>query len=117
MASETNEKKLQETVLDIARRARSAARELARISTGDKDEALKLIANNLRARTEFILDRNSSDVDRAREAGLSAAMIDRLTHHAEIIRVAGKSYRVHESELRKQEKMIKAKRPNGRKKP
>lgn len=29
------------------------------------------------------------------------AMIDRLTHHAEIIKVAGKSYRLHESEQRK----------------
>jgi glutamate-5-semialdehyde dehydrogenase len=66
-------------VLDIARRARLAARELARISTADKNEALKLIANNLRARTEFILERNSSDVERAREASLSAAMVDRLT--------------------------------------
>jgi DNA replication protein DnaC len=28
------------------------------------------------------------------------AMIDRLTHHAEIIRVTGKSYRLHESESR-----------------
>ncbi len=79
MTRETNENRLQETVLDVARRARSAARELARISTADKNEALTLIANNLRARTEFILERNSGDVDRAREAGLSSAMVDRLT--------------------------------------
>jgi len=72
-------KQLQETVLDIARRARSAARELARVSTGEKNEALKLIAANLRARTDFILERNSGDVERAREAGLSSAMLDRLT--------------------------------------
>lgn len=75
----TNKKQLQETVLDIARRARSAARELARVSTGEKNEALKLIAANLRARTDFILERNSGDVERAREAGLSSAMLDRLT--------------------------------------
>ena len=75
----TNKNRLQETVLDIARRARSAARELARVSTGEKNEALKLIAANLRARTDFILERNSGDVEKAREAGLSSAMVDRLT--------------------------------------
>lgn len=75
----TDEKRLQETLLDIARRARSAARELAKLSSNSKNEALKLIANNLRARTEFILERNAGDVERAKEAGLSSAMVDRLT--------------------------------------
>jgi glutamate-5-semialdehyde dehydrogenase len=70
---------LQDKMLDIARRARSAAREIARLSSGKKNEALKLIAGNLRARTEFILERNAGDLERAREAGLSPAMVDRLT--------------------------------------
>ena len=75
----TDENKLKETLLDIATRARSAARLLAKLSSGDKNEALKLIAANLRARTDFILERNSGDLERAKAAGLSAAMIDRLT--------------------------------------
>jgi glutamate-5-semialdehyde dehydrogenase len=75
----TDENKLKETLLDIATRARLAARHLAKLSSGDKNEALKLIATNLRARTDFILERNSGDLERAKEAGLSAAMIDRLT--------------------------------------
>jgi len=74
-----NENKLNKTLLDIARRARAAARGLAKLSSREKDDALKLIAGNLRARTEFILERNRGDVERAREAGLSGAMIDRLT--------------------------------------
>ena len=74
-----NENKLQETMVDIARRARAAARELARLSSGEKNEALRLIASNLRARTEFIMDCNTGDLERAREAGLSPAMVDRLT--------------------------------------
>ena len=73
------EKQLQETMVDIARRARTAARELARLSSGEKNEALKLIASNLRARTEFIMECNTADLERAREAGLPPAMVDRLT--------------------------------------
>ncbi len=75
----TDENKLKETLLDIAIRARLAVRHLAKLSSGDKNEALKLIAANLRARTDFILERNSGDLERAKAAGLSAAMIDRLT--------------------------------------
>lgn len=75
----TNENQLEETLLDIAGRARSAARELAKLTSHQKDEAIRLIAGNLRARTEFIVERNASDVERAKEAGLSNAMIDRLT--------------------------------------
>ncbi len=75
----TDEYKLHETLMDFAGRARTAARELAKLSSSAKDEALRLISSNLRARTEFILERNSGDVERAREAGLSAAMVDRLT--------------------------------------
>lgn len=33
-------------------------------------------------------------------AGCVSVLIDRLTHHAEIIQIAGKSYRLHESEKR-----------------
>ncbi len=75
----TNEKQLEKTLTDIARRARSASRELARLSSDRKDKALRSLAGNLRARTEFIVERNLGDVERAKEQGLSGAMIDRLT--------------------------------------
>ncbi len=66
-------------VLDIAQRARAAARRLAKVSSGQKNEALKLMADNLRAETGAILQRNLKDVERAKEAALSSALIDRLT--------------------------------------
>jgi DNA replication protein DnaC len=46
-------------------------------------------------------------------AGCVSVLIDRLTHHAEIIQVAGKSYRLHESENRKKESPYKPK-PKGK---
>ncbi|MBI4830910.1 MAG: glutamate-5-semialdehyde dehydrogenase [Candidatus Lindowbacteria bacterium] len=66
-------------VLDIAQRARAAARRLAKVSSGQKNEALKLMADNLRAEIGAILQRNLKDVERAKEAALSSALIDRLT--------------------------------------
>jgi glutamate-5-semialdehyde dehydrogenase len=70
---------LQETILDIARRARAAARQLSRLPSSRKDSALKLMADGLRNRADLILQENQSDIRRAKEAGLSPAMIDRLT--------------------------------------
>ena len=75
----TNESQHEKTLGDMARRARSAARELAKLPSYEKDDALRLIAGNLRARADFIVERNAGDVERARGAGLSSAMIDRLT--------------------------------------
>jgi len=75
----TNESQHEKTLGDMARRARSAARELAKLPSHEKDDALRLIAGNLRARADFIVERNAGDVERARGAGLSNAMIDRLT--------------------------------------
>ncbi len=75
----TNQKDLKKSLLDIARRARMAARILARLSSREKDEALRLIANNLRAHTDTILEQNRKDIKKARAAGLSRAMVDRLS--------------------------------------
>ncbi|GAB4348742.1 MAG: glutamate-5-semialdehyde dehydrogenase [Candidatus Abyssubacteria bacterium] len=70
---------LQETMLDIARRARVAARQLSRLPSSRKDEALARIADGLRNRADLILQKNRDDIKRANEAGLSSAMVDRLT--------------------------------------
>ena len=75
----TKKDQLEKALLDIAQRARAAARALAKLSSREKDEALRSVAANLRARTEFIVERNASDLERANKAGLSGAMIDRLT--------------------------------------
>jgi glutamate-5-semialdehyde dehydrogenase len=75
----TEKDRLEKTLLDIARRARLAARELARLPSHQKDEALRSIADGLRTQTKTILQRNRTDVEKAKEAGLPAAAMDRLT--------------------------------------
>jgi glutamate-5-semialdehyde dehydrogenase len=69
----------QDQVLDAARRARQAAAELAPLPRGTKDAALHAIADALVSRSPEIVKANAVDVARAREAGTSEYMIDRLS--------------------------------------
>jgi glutamate-5-semialdehyde dehydrogenase len=70
--------KLGEQILEIGRRARAAARALARLDTAQKNAALAAMADELIARAPRILEANAKDVERARQDKLSGAMIDRL---------------------------------------
>jgi glutamate-5-semialdehyde dehydrogenase len=73
----------QEQVLDVARRARQAAAELAPLPRRVKDAALHAVADALIARSPEILEANAADVARAREGGTSEYMIDRLSLSAD----------------------------------
>src|SRR5215213_10010213 len=67
-----------QSVTDLARAAKAAARELAALDSGVKDRALLAVADALDARTPEILEANARDLDAGRESGLSAALMDRL---------------------------------------
>jgi glutamate-5-semialdehyde dehydrogenase len=63
----------------IGRRARAAARAMARAGTADKNRALAAIAAAIdRARAD-VMRANAADVAAGRVAGLDAALLDRLT--------------------------------------
>ena len=66
-------------VIEIARNAKKASSVLARISSDRKDRALHLMAEALIGQASCLIAENAKDLEHAREAGLSAAMIDRLT--------------------------------------
>ena len=59
--------------------AKQAARQLAHVSTEVKNQALFAIADALIERSSDILSANEHDVKAGREAGLSDAVVDRLT--------------------------------------
>src|SRR5215217_8925704 len=67
-----------QSVTDLARAAKTAARELAALDSGVKDRALCALADALEQRTPEILEANARDLDAGRESGLSAALMDRL---------------------------------------
>ena len=58
--------------------ARVAARTLARAPRAWKDRALHLMADRIESRRDVILEANARDLERGREAGTSAALLDRL---------------------------------------
>lgn len=70
---------IQETIRSLAVAARAAAAELRKLSTEEKNAALRAVAAQLRADREEIYAANAEDVKAAVASGLSAAMTDRLT--------------------------------------
>ena len=77
----------------IGRRARAAARPLAVASTETKNAALNAMADAILASEKNILDANAVDLANGREAGLSAAMMDRLALDAGRIRAVAEGVR------------------------
>jgi glutamate-5-semialdehyde dehydrogenase len=69
----------QELVIHTCEAARRAARALATAPTAAKNRCLRDAAARLRARGDHLLAVNAEDVARGRSAGLSAALLDRLT--------------------------------------
>jgi glutamate-5-semialdehyde dehydrogenase len=69
---------VREVVRAAARRARIAARALARLTTERKDAALHAAAAALPAAAEAILAANAADVDAAKAAGTEESLLDRL---------------------------------------
>ncbi|NNC10816.1 glutamate-5-semialdehyde dehydrogenase [Planctomonas sp. JC2975] len=59
--------------------AKAASLPLATATTAQKNDALEQIALSLMASADRIIEANAADLDRGRESGLSAGLLDRLT--------------------------------------
>ena len=62
----------------VGKRARAAAREIARADTGKKDAALTAIATAIEAGAEELKAENEKDLAAGKQHGLDAALLDRL---------------------------------------
>jgi glutamate-5-semialdehyde dehydrogenase len=80
-------------VIQAARRAREAAADLAVRTRAEKDRALHAIADALLAESPRIVAANTEDTDRAREAGVGAGLVDRLTLSADRIAAIAEALR------------------------
>jgi len=67
------------TIVMMARAAKAASIQMAKCSSGQKNDVLLNIANRIIDRASHIQGENQKDLSRAKKAGLSNAMIDRLT--------------------------------------
>jgi len=73
-------------ILDLAKKAKEAAGEVAVFAAQVKNRALEMMADALIAEKDFILSENKKDLQEARKAHLSPAFIDRLMLSAERIK-------------------------------
>jgi glutamate-5-semialdehyde dehydrogenase len=64
---------------DLAARGRAAQHVLATLGRDAKDAALEAIARQLTRQASIVLDANAADVQAAKEAAASMALVDRLT--------------------------------------
>ena len=85
---------LQAEALRLGKQAKAAARRLAPLSTAEKNRALLLMADKLEARRPFLLAENRKDLELAKQAGASKAVLDRIALDAG--RVSGMAKGVRE---------------------
>lgn len=69
---------LREQMTQLARQAKAASRELAKLTTTDKNSCLLAMADALERNADALQQANALDMETAAKMGLSAAMCDRL---------------------------------------
>ncbi len=73
---------IKSTMLELGRRARAAARVMARAETAAKNAALHAMADAIEKGVAGLIAANAKDLDAGRKSGLDAAMLDRLELNA-----------------------------------
>lgn len=63
---------------ELGKNAKIASQSLVKLETAEKNVVLGQVAEALLAETDFILQENARDVEKARENGISPVMVDRL---------------------------------------
>ncbi|SDQ56754.1 glutamate-5-semialdehyde dehydrogenase [Streptococcus equinus] len=63
---------------ELGKNAKIASQSLVKLGTAEKNVVLGQVAEALLAETDFILQENARDVEKARENGISPVMVDRL---------------------------------------
>jgi len=69
---------LNEQMTRLAKQAKAASRELARLTTAEKNACLLAMAGALEKNSDALKTANALDMDRAAKSGLASAMLDRL---------------------------------------
>jgi glutamate-5-semialdehyde dehydrogenase len=69
---------LTEQITRLAKQAKAASRELAKLTTREKDDCLLAMADALEKNSAALQEANARDMDAAAENGLPSALLDRL---------------------------------------
>ena len=84
---------LKEEALRLGKRAKTAARQLAPLSSEEKNKSLLGMADKLEARSAFLIGENEKDMEAAKSAGLSSAILDRIALNPSRVKAMAKSLR------------------------
>ena len=91
---------VEQLVEELCKNAKWAARALSVMPRSQKDKALLLMADAIEAKAAELQEANKMDVEAGKKAGLSAAMIDRLTLSDKVIASMADGLREVASRLR-----------------
>ncbi len=69
---------LKDEAVLLGQRAKVAARQLAPLSSEEKNRALHAMADQLEAQSDYLVAENKKDIEAAKKAGLSSALLDRI---------------------------------------
>jgi len=84
---------LKEEALGLGKRAKAAARQLAPLSSVEKNQALLLMAEKLEAKSAFLIEENKKDLEFAKNAGMSDAVLDRIALNPSRVKEMAKGLR------------------------
>jgi glutamate-5-semialdehyde dehydrogenase len=90
--SDKNEPR-KEDAIRLGRQAKAASRQLAPLSSDEKNRALRLMADRLEAESEYLLGENEKDLKAARSAGLAGAVLDRVALNPSRVQAMAKALR------------------------
>lgn len=69
---------MKEKMMTIGKKAREVSYKVQHLGQAEKNEGLCSVARELRMQTTYILEENTKDVERAKNAGMKKSLIDRL---------------------------------------
>jgi glutamate-5-semialdehyde dehydrogenase len=78
IAMSGHKQSLKQEALELGKRAKNAARQLAPLSSEEKNKALLTMADKLEAHSVFLIKENEKDLELANKAGASSAVLDRI---------------------------------------
>ena len=84
---------IKEEAIRLAKQAKVAARQLAPISSAEKNRALHLMADQLEAQNDYLVEQNKKDLEAAERAGISEALVDRIALSDGRVRAMAKGLR------------------------
>ena len=89
----TQPQSLKDAALNLGKRAKAAARQLAQVPTADKNQALSLMADQIEKQRSFLIAENRKDLESAKNAGASRALLDRIALDAARVKGMAKGLR------------------------